>query len=113
MLPYATLAVPRPSVFTNPLTRNKFSPQLLLLLLTVLLLSASLSRSLAAQGDEHWGDRLAWAVMEGSRVRAVASSGSNVYFGGQFLTVGGTSAVAAGTPATNIAVWNGRSWAAV
>lgn len=84
-----------------------------LLALSALALLSPVFHLLAAAGDENWDDRLGWAVMEGSQVRAVASSGSNVYFGGNFTTVAGTSGVGAGTPATNIAVWNGRHWSAV
>jgi hypothetical protein len=61
----------------------------------------------------HWDDRFAWAVLDGSQVRAVASSGSNVYFGGHFNGVGGSSGVGAGVRATNIACWNGRSWSSL
>jgi hypothetical protein len=78
-----------------------------------LVLVAGSPSGMAAAGDENWDDRFAWAVLEGSQVRAVAISGSNVYFGGQFNGVGGTSGVGAGVRATNIALWNGRSWAAV
>jgi hypothetical protein len=46
-------------------------------------------------------------------VRAVASSGSHVYFGGNFNGVAGTSAVGGQVSATNIARFNGRSWSAV
>ena len=37
---------------------------------------------------------------------ALAVSGSNVYAGGAFTTAGGS-------PATNIAQWNGNSWSAL
>jgi hypothetical protein len=42
----------------------------------------------------------------GSGVQALAVSGSNVYAGGFFTTAGGS-------PATNIAKWNGSSWTAL
>ncbi len=84
-----------------------------LLVLCIMSLCALTVPALAAPDDENWDDRFAWAVMEGSQVRAVASSGSNVYFGGNFTTVGGTSAEGAGVSATNIACWNGRYWSAV
>jgi len=78
-----------------------------------LVLSASSSVLRAASDDDNWDDRFAWSVLEGSQVRAVASSGSNVYFGGGFRSVGGSSATGAGISASNIARWNGRSWAAL
>jgi hypothetical protein len=40
------------------------------------------------------------------QVLALAMSGSNVYAGGAFTTAGGS-------PATNIAQWNGSSWTAL
>jgi hypothetical protein len=52
-------------------------------------------------------------VLGGSQVRAMASSGTNVYFGGHFDFVGGASSTGGGVAATNIARWNGRSWSAV
>ncbi len=79
-------------------------------LLALLPLALSFSARAATENDQ-WDDRLGWAVLEGSQVRAVASSGSNVYFGGNFSKVGGS--VGSGVSASNIARWNGRSWAAL
>lgn len=98
---------------TNPpFCKNYLRPRSLAGLLLALLTSA-FSTGLWADDDDHWDDRFAWSLVEGPQVRAVASSGSNVYFGGGFITVGGSTAVGVGVSATNIAVWNGRSWAAV
>src|SRR5262245_29692913 len=72
---------------------------------------SSSAGSSSASDDAHWDDRFALAVLEGSQVRAVASTGTNVYFGGHFTTVGGSSALGSGVSATNIALWNGRHWA--
>jgi len=76
-----------------------------------LVLALSSSSVRAASDDDNWDDRFAWALIQGSQMRAVASSGSNVYFGGSFITVGGSTGVGSGVSATNIAVWNGRNWA--
>jgi len=78
----------------------------------LVLLAFSLSARAATENDQ-WDDRLGWAVLEGSQVRAVASSGGDVYFGGHFSSVGGTSGVGSGVAASNIARWNGRSWSAL
>lgn len=77
-----------------------------------LLVIAAAAVAGAAENDQ-WDDRFAWAVLEGSQVRAVASSGGDVYFGGHFSSVGGTSGVGSGIPASNIARWNGRIWSAL
>ena len=81
-------------------------------LLGLVLVASSFTARSASEND-HWDDRFAWSVLEGSQVRAVASRGSNIYFGGSFKSVGGSSAVGSGVSATNIAMWNGRSWSAV
>ena len=89
------------------------APRSILSILTGLLFLGLSPSSNAATGDENWDDRFAWALIQGSQVRAVASGGSNVYFGGNFITVGGSTGAGSGVSATNIAVWNGRYWSAL
>lgn len=84
-----------------------------LVCLLALTWAAGLSQTRAAELDDSWDDRFAWALLEGPQVRAVASRGSDVYFGGHFTTVGGSSGVGSGVSATNIAMWNGRHWSAL
>jgi len=79
----------------------------------ILMLILGLTTSFGATNDELWDDRFAFSVMEGGKAYAVVASGTNVYFGGHFSRVAGTSVVGAGIPANNIAVWNGRHWAAL
>jgi len=78
-----------------------------------LLLLAGAPGLRAASPDDAWDDRFALAVLEGSQARAIAVQGTNVYFGGTFTTVGGSTAVGSGISASNIALWNGRSWSAL
>ncbi len=53
-------------------------------------------------GDENWDNRPGLPGLSGD-VYAIAVSGSNVYVGGSFTTVGGISA-------NNIARWDGNQW---
>jgi hypothetical protein len=69
--------------------------------------------SIADEDSGRWDDRFAWAVVGGPQVLAATTSGTNVYFGGSFTTVAGSTASVGAIQATNIAWWNGRSWAPV
>jgi trimeric autotransporter adhesin len=72
-------------------------------LAAALLLLATSGTALAAAGDENWDDRFGPPGINNT-VMALAVSGSDLYVGGALLTVGGVTV-------TNIAKWNGQSWA--
>src|SRR5207253_2783715 len=70
----------------------------------------STAGGIAAAGIAKW-DGVAWSALGSgvthsglpSPVYALATSGSNLYVGGIFTSAGGT-------PANNIALWDGASW---
>src|SRR5438552_1664432 len=74
-------------------------------MLTAFAFLLSMMASFAASGDEYWDGVFGVPGADGP-VYTIVSAGSEIYFGGRFSQIGGTDA-------TNLAKWNGRTWAPV
>jgi uncharacterized repeat protein (TIGR01451 family) len=63
--------------------------------------------AMAATGDNYWSDRFGMVgIAGGGTVYAVAVSGSDVYVGGRFSSLGSDNGIAA----NDVAMWNGHGW---
>src|SRR4051794_24774117 len=63
--------------------------------------------ALAATGDDLWSDRFGIVgIPQPVSIMAVAVSGSNIYVGGRFSSLGGDGGIAA----NDVAMWNGHGW---
>jgi hypothetical protein len=71
----------------------------------ILALACTALAQTTTPGDENWDNRFGALGADGT-VLAIATNGSDIYFGGRFTTAGGI-------PANNIAKWDGTRWSAL